>query len=250
LNTKKRLYIGLLAISLILILLIGFLLYILVSNRDIVLNQILLISISTIAVIMFAILLGGIISIVLVIVRDKSTPSMETLGQTVKDTLFPVALLTGRLIGINRENILQSYIQVNNYLVGLKDLCLKGNQILILAPHCMQNSECPYKITMNVNNCRDCGKCDITSLKKLAKENNAILRIATGGTLARKFIKDTNPKGVIAIACERDLSLGIHEIRAIPVIGVLNCRPQGPCINTRVDLGEVEKALQSIIKEE
>lgn len=249
-NTKKRIYIGLLAASLMIILLIAVLIYYLVSNKDIILSQVLLISLMVMAAILFIVLLFGIISIVVIIIRARNIPSLENLSQRVNELLFPVALFTGRLMGISREKILQSYIAVNNYLVGLKDLRLRGNQILILVPHCLQDSECPFKITMDVNNCKGCGKCDIASLKKLAEDNHALLRVATGGTLARKVVIDTRPRGVIAIACERDLSLGIHDMGAIPVLGVLNCRPQGPCFNTKVNLEEVEKALSSITKED
>lgn len=249
-NAKKRIYIGLLAASLMMVLLIAIIGYYLISNRDIILSQILLISITVIAAVLFMILLFGIIAVVIIIIRARRIPSLETLGQRVNELLFPLALFTGRLFGINREKILQSYIAVNNYLVGLKELHLRGNQVLILVPHCLQDADCPHKITMDISNCKGCGKCDIAGLKKLAEDNHAILRVATGGTLARKVVIDTRPRGVIAVACERDLSLGIHDMGNIPVLGVLNCRPNGPCFNTGVNLEEVEKALRSITRED
>ena len=43
----------------------------------------------------------------------------------------------------------------------------------------------------------------------------------------------------MAVACERDLTSGIQDSYPIPVIGVLNERPFGPCRNTRVDLAAV-----------
>ncbi|MBC7075448.1 MAG: DUF116 domain-containing protein, partial [Syntrophomonadaceae bacterium] len=56
------------------------------------------------------------------------------------------------------------------------------------------------------------------------------------------------PRGVVAVACERDLSAGIHDMGVLPVIGVLNCRPNGPCINTDVDVEAVEEALKTLCK--
>jgi len=250
LNTKKRIYIGLLAASLLLILFIVAVIYYLIVNRDIIISQVLLISITVMAVILFLILTFGIIAIVIIIVREQAIPSLETIGQTANELLFPLALFTGRLVGISKDRILQSYIAVNNYLVHSKYLRLQGEQIMILLPHCLQDSECPHKITMDVNNCKGCGKCDIASLKEMAEKYNAVIKVATGGTLARKFVLDTRPRGVVAVACERDLSLGIHELGGLPVIGVLNCRPNGPCFNTTVNLDEVEAALQSITKED
>lgn len=249
-DTKKRIYIGLLAASLILILFTIGAVYYLLSNRHIIVSQVLLITIMILAAILFITLAFGIISIVIMIIGDRALPSLEKLGQRANELLFPLALLTGRLAGISKEKILQSYIAVNNYLVGSKELHLKGEQILILVPHCLQDSECPHKITIDVKNCKGCGKCDIASLKKLAEEHQALIKVATGGTLARKFIMDTRPRGVVAVACERDLSLGIQDMSGLPVIGVLNCRPNGPCFNTRVNLDEVEKALLSIKKED
>ncbi|NLX03167.1 MAG: DUF116 domain-containing protein [Syntrophomonadaceae bacterium] len=249
-NTKKRIYIGLLAASLLLILFIVAVIYYLIVNRDIIISQVLLISITVMAVILFLILTFGIIAIVIIIVREQAIPSLETIGQKANELLFPLALFTGRLVGISKDRILQSYIAVNNYLVHSKYLRLQGEQIMILLPHCLQDSECPHKITMDVNNCKGCGKCDIASLKEMAEKYNAVIKVATGGTLARKFVLDSRPRGVVAVACERDLSLGIHDMGGLPVIGVLNCRPNGPCFNTTVNLDEVEAALQSIIKED
>ncbi len=81
---------------------------------------------------------------------------------------------------------------------------------MLLAPHCLQESECPYKVTASPDNCRRCGKCQIPALRDLAREYQADLRLVTGGTLARQAIKDFQPEGVIAIACERDLTSGIQ----------------------------------------
>ncbi len=73
--------------------------------------------------------------------------------------------------------------------------------------------------------------------------------MATGGTSARKIIKDKRPGAVLAIACERDLTSGIQDMAGIlPVLGVVNQRPEGPCHNTRVDLQKVEDALRFIQK--
>lgn len=74
--------------------------------------------------------------------------------------------------------------------------------------------------------------------------------IATGGTLARKIIIENKPNFIIAVACQRDLVEGIQEVFPIPVYGVLNQRPEGPCVNTRVDVSKIEKALQNILKDE
>ena len=50
-------------------------------------------------------------------------------------------------------------------------------------------------------------------------------------------------------AC-RDLTSGIQDVFPLPVIGVLNQRPNGPCFNTCVDMRQVEAEIRSFIQEE
>lgn len=247
-ETKKRIYVGLLIASLFsAVTLIGIVWY-LISQRDIIVSQILLIILASFAGIIFILLGIGIVAIIIMIIRSRTIPSLENMTQLANDILFPLTLVTGRLVGIEKDSVLRSYIAVNNYLVKAKKLFLKGNQIMVLLPHCLQNSECPHKITVDVSNCKECGKCKVGELKKLCREQGAVLKVATGGTLARKFIQENLPRGVIAVACERDLSSGIQEMGSLPVIGVLNCRPNGPCNNTDVDLEAVARALQEMCK--
>ena len=74
------------------------------------------------------------------------------------------------------------------------------------------------------------------------------MAIATGGTLARQAVKKVRPKAILAVACERDLTSGIQDVFPLPVIGVLNERPNGPCYNTRVDMKKVETAIQEFVQ--
>ncbi|HZK43584.1 MAG TPA: DUF116 domain-containing protein [Syntrophomonadaceae bacterium] len=247
-ESKKRIYVGLLAGSLLFALaLIGSIWYLLI-NRDIIISQIILVIMVALAIIIFGILGIGILSIIIMIIRSEAIPSLENITYLANDLLFPLTLFTGKLVGIKKEKILRSYIEVNNYLTKTKDLYIPSNKIMILLPHCLQNSECSIKITNDINNCKSCGKCKIGELKELAEEFNAVIKVASGGTLARKYILETRPRGVIAVACERDLSMGIHDIGTIPVLGVLNIRPNGPCYNTDVEVSDVYEALQTMSK--
>ena len=74
------------------------------------------------------------------------------------------------------------------------------------------------------------------------------LAVVTGGTLARKKVIENKPKAIIAIACERDLTEGILDTNPLPVMGVLNIRPEGPCKNTKVDLVKVIEAIEFFLK--
>lgn len=67
------------------------------------------------------------------------------------------------------------------------------------------------------------------------------------GTLARQAVKKVRPKAILAVACERDLTSGIQDVFPMPVIGVLNRRPNGPCFNTSVDIDAIEEEIKTFI---
>ena len=121
----------------------------------------------------------------------------------------------------------------------------KTRRILLLLPHCLQVNECKIRLTHNIFNCARCGKCEIKDLIGIAEENQLDLFVATGGTLARRIITEARPEAIVAVACERDLSSGIVDTYPLPVLGITNERPFGPCLNTRVDLKLVANAIRS-----
>ena len=69
------------------------------------------------------------------------------------------------------------------------------------------------------------------------------ISVATGGTLARRIVVETKPDIIIGVACERDLTSGIQDSYPIPVYGIFNKRPNGPCYDTDVDIDCVESAM-------
>lgn len=247
-ETKKRIYVGLLSASLLFITLVALSLWYLITHRDIIINQILLIAVVVVFGIILMIMGMGILAMVIMIVKSKSIPSLENLTLWANDLLFPVSIFIGKLMGIEKEKILKSFIAVNNYIVRSRKI-IPREKVLMLLPHCLQSSDCPHKITIDINNCKKCGKCPVGQLRDLCDRYQAVLRVATGGTLARKWIMEESPTAVIAIACERDLASGIQDTGGhLPVLGVLNIRPNGPCINTNVSLDQVDQALRIICK--
>jgi hypothetical protein len=161
--------------------------------------------------------------------------------------LLPVIEFIGKAIGLSKDTIRQSFIAMNNSLVQSQRLLVKADRILILLPHCLQLFDCEIKVTGDINKCIRCGKCDIKGLAELAEKYQIDISVATGGTLARKVIIEKRPKLVVAVACERDLTSGIKDCYPLPVIGVLNDRPFGPCFNTRVDVDKIDQALKAVL---
>ena len=149
-----------------------------------------------------------------------------------------------------RRRVEQSFIEVSNHLVRNQHVRVPANRLLILTPHCIQLDTCPYKVTRDITNCHQCGRCGVGQLLALSKKYGVHVAIATGGTLARQAVKKARPKAILAVACERDLTSGIQDVFPLPVIGVLNERPNGPCFNTRADMGKIEEAIRSFILEE
>ncbi len=161
--------------------------------------------------------------------------------------LFPYTIFVGKLMGISKDKIRESFVNVNNAFIKANKSLYYPEQILVLLPHCMQNSNCTFRITNDISNCRECGKCVIMNMKKIKEKYKVNVAIATGGTLARRIIVNVKPKFIIAIACQRDLVDGLLEVFPIPVYGLLNDRPEGPCINTTVDFLKIKDILDKIL---
>ena len=162
--------------------------------------------------------------------------------------LFPLASAIGRVLGIQSDEIRGSFIDMNNSLVRTASPLVEGDRLLLLLPHCLQSFDCPHRVTSEVRNCERCGKCEIADLITMCDSYGIKMSIATGGTLARRVIVETRPRAIVAVACERDLTSGIQDSYPIPVIGVLNERPHGPCRDTRVDLARVEGAINFFLR--
>lgn len=161
---------------------------------------------------------------------------------------YPVLLIFGWVFRVKKDRLQKLLIDVNNSLVrGSKTKPAK--RLLLLLPHCIQFSDCKIRITYNVYNCEGCGQCEIKDFTVIAKELGLNLFVATGGTIARRIVVDTKPEAIVAVACERELSGGIMDTYPIPIFGIINKRPFGPCFNTTVDIDRVKDALRFFASE-
>jgi hypothetical protein len=168
---------------------------------------------------------------------------------TVK-ILFPIAATLSQIVGINRNKLRTSFVKVNNALTLAQRGRIKGDRILILLPHCLQIDVCNRKITNTIENCVQCGRCPVGELVALGKKYNLTVEVVNGGTLARRRVASFRPDGIVAVACERDLTFGIQDVYPVPVFGVINDRPNGPCFNTDVRMSLVEDAVRFFRKDQ
>lgn len=246
-NKRKNLFLILTTISLILMMIITTLLWWFISPRLHEISKILAASVLNLLRLFYLVIVVGIVLVLLTSYLERNFLVARGAVRIAIRFLFPVTILVGRLVGISKDRIRESFVHVNNTFVKVLKNKYKPNDILILLPHCIQSTDCPIRVTVDINNCRDCGSCRISNLKKIAAGTRVNIAIATGGSLARRIIIKHKPKFIIAVACERDLVDGLLDVFPIPVYGVLNERPNGPCINTTVSVEIIESALQKIM---
>jgi len=193
--------------------------------------------------------LGGALTLILTIVGGRNLFFTRRLRGLLIRVLFPLLVVIGKFLGIRKEEVKRSFVAINNQLVQSEAKKIVSEKLLILLPHCLQNHDCDVRITGNIENCKACGKCKIKGLVALSKKYGVAVSVATGGTLARRIVVEKRPDVIIAVACERDLTSGIQDSYPIPVFGIFNRRPFGPCYDTDVDLELVEKGMQIFLGE-
>ncbi len=139
-------------------------------------------------------------------------------------------------------------IPLLNWMTRVRRPRCPPEAVLLLLPRCLQNSRCDQKLTRAIDQCEGCGKCKIAAILKLRDRCGFRVAVAAGGRQALRLAKQAHIKGVIAVACEKELSEGLRALFPKPVIGVSNRLPNGPCEDTDVMIQDVEKALACIIR--
>ena len=120
-------------------------------------------------------------------------------------------------------------------------------RVLVLLPHCLQSHECGIRLTFDPTACRRCGRCPMGDLITLCTESGVSFAVATGGTTARKHVREHRPELIVAVACPRDMASGILDTHPISVYGQLNEWPHGECYDTWVDVEAFGDALRSLV---
>ncbi len=140
--------------------------------------------------------------------------------------LLEVALRVGRLFGISRDRMFNSFLKLHNLIIDSDPKKVVPEKLLILLPRCL---------TKEMRR----------SLRDLKDRFGFSMASAGGGGEARRKIRELRPGLIIAVACERDLLSGFIEVNPhIPVIGFPNIRPCGPCKDTEVNLEEIENTIK------
>ena len=142
---------------------------------------------------------------------------------------FPWVFRLGLKIGLNRDRLSNSIIKVSNAIIGINRDPILPKQLMVLLPRCLKKEL-------------------IDNIKTYSFSKGIQVFIVSGGSKAREIISKEHPKGIIGVACERDLLSGINEILPqIPVIGIPNIRPEGPCKNTMIAMDDFIVATQCFL---
>ncbi len=129
------------------------------------------------------------------------------------------------------------------------------SQRVLLLSHCLRPSQtCPGKFNKKGLICpEDCAEdCVIKRLREAAlRIGYKGTCVAAGGAMALKFVREHDPKGIIAIACHRELSEGVEGVKEmtkgeleIPAIVIVPLISDG-CVDTEVDEEQALKAISS-----
>jgi hypothetical protein len=203
----------------------------------------------TLMIMLIIILAVGVVSMGLVVRTYKVKYVPKVFNGYVSgfmSAIYPFLHIIAKIAKLDTMQLRAFFIEINNILVSSKNYKVDPSKVLILTPHCLQDSESKIKITNNARNCKRCGKCNIKDLLNISEKYGTSFYVASGGTFARKVVSEIKPKFIVSVACERDLLSGIQDVK-VPVIGVVNERPNGPCFNTKVDVEKLEDAVKKII---
>lgn len=144
--------------------------------------------------------------------------------------ILPLAERTGRWFGISRDRSGNAALRVYNTLAAARASGgIKPDELLVLLPRCLD-------------------KASMQSAMELSARYGVPIFVAARGRYAREMIGKVRPRAVVAVACERDLVSGVHDVAArLPVLGTTIGLPDGPCKNTSINIDSLEDQLRTFL---
>jgi hypothetical protein len=128
-----------------------------------------------------------------------------------------------------RDWVENAAVKVYNALALFRQRKVNTGELLLLVPRCLS---------------RDA----LEGVLGVAKRYAVPVFVATRGQLARRVIKERRPRAVVAVACERDMVSGLHDVAGkVPVLGLVLKLPSGPCKDTVLDLVQLEDWVKAYV---
>jgi hypothetical protein len=128
-----------------------------------------------------------------------------------------------------RDWVENAAVKVYNALALLRGRKVGTGELLLLIPRCLS-------------------KETLDGVLGVAGRYGVPVFVATRGQLARRVIRERRPRAVVAVACERDMVSGLHDVAGkVPVLGLTMTLPSGPCKDALLDLEMLEDWVRAYV---
>jgi len=128
-----------------------------------------------------------------------------------------------------RDWVENAAVKVYNALALLRGRKVGKGELLLLIPRCLS-------------------KETLDGVLAIAGKYGVPVFVATRGQLARRVIRERRPRAVVAVACERDMVSGLHDVAGkIPVLGLTMTLPSGPCKDALLNMEQLEDWVRAYV---
>jgi uncharacterized protein len=128
-----------------------------------------------------------------------------------------------------RDWVENAAVKVYNSLALLRGRKVGKGELLLLIPRCLS-------------------KETLDGVLGIAGKYGVSVFVATRGQLARRVIRERRPRAVVAVACERDMVSGLHDVAGkVPVLGLTMTLPSGPCKDALLNLAQLEDWVRAYV---
>jgi len=144
--------------------------------------------------------------------------------------LMPRVERFGVRVGLSRDHVGNAVLQVYNRLTLARSRPgVSPERLLILLPRCL-------------------GKGAMQTALSVSSRYGVPVFVASRGRYARQMIAMRRPDAVVAVACERDLVSGVHDVGGrLTVLGTTLRLGEGPCRNTEFRTSDLEGQVRYLL---
>jgi hypothetical protein len=129
-----------------------------------------------------------------------------------------------------RDWVENASVKVYNALAVERGRTVGKGELLVLIPRCLS-------------------KDTLDGVLQVAGKYDVPVFVATRGQLARRVIRERRPRAVVAVACERDMVTGLHDVAGkVPVLGLTMTLPAGPCKDAQLDMPKLEEWVRNYVR--
>jgi hypothetical protein len=115
----------------------------------------------------------------------------------------------------------------------------KTKKRIIMAPQCMRSLDCPAYSTQTGIQCKSCGKCVFTQLKKDAEKYGYGVYILTGSSYVKNILKIEAADGILLIACDYEINKVMRALKGKGVVSYGIPMERDGCFGTEVNYQNV-----------